>query len=201
MNDTLFLSIPRALHFAYLMQAFAAMPESSLAVVMARFMKEKEVWNPRPAKTVDFRGLSRHEIFAECAGIRAAVVRECPTLERTVVACRYELTDYAQRQGGRVAYFTKARADAFESLAHHARATWMPHVPEDVMTLLVAHAFVSKRETPITLRRLADEYGYSHTHWHRQSNKLAGELAAVEARALDALTPYFTRQCHGVSLA
>ncbi|WP_423396056.1 hypothetical protein [Burkholderia sp. LMG 21824] len=201
MNDTLFMSIPRALHFAYLMQAFDAVPESILANVFRRFMQESDVWEPRKAKTVDFRGLTRVEVFAECAGIRAAVVRECPPLERCVIACRYELTDYAQRQGGRVAYFTRQRAKAFEALAHHARVVWMPHVPQDVMLLLVAHSFVSKRETPITLRRIADEYGHSHTHWHRQSNKLADELASVEARALDAVTPYFTRQCHGYSVA
>ncbi|KVU15687.1 hypothetical protein WK62_27815 [Burkholderia ubonensis] len=201
MNDSLFLSVPRALHFAYLMQAFAALPESSLAIVVDRFMADKDVWNPRPAKTVDFRGLSRQEVFAECAGIRAAVARECGSLERLVISSRYELTAYAQRQGGRVAYFTRARAEAFKMLARHAQVTWFPHVPLDVLLLLVAHAFVSKRETPITLRRIADEFGHSHTHWHRVSNKLADELTAVEARALDTLTPYFTLRCHGVSIA
>ncbi|WP_448167705.1 hypothetical protein [Burkholderia ambifaria] len=201
MSDSLFMSIPRALHFAYLMQAFDAVPESILANVYRRFMMESDVWEPRKAKTVDFSGLSRHEVFAECAGIRAAVVRECPSLERTVIECRYELTDYAQRQGGRVAFFTKQRAQAFETVAHYATVAWLPNVPEEVMKLLVAHAFVSKRETPITLRRLADDFGRSHSHWHRVSNKLSDELALVESRALDAVTPYFTRRCHGVSVA
>lgn len=201
MNDTLFLSTPRALHFAYLMQAFAALPESSLSLLIDSFMAEKKVWNPRPAKTVDFRGLSRMEMFAECAGIRAAVKRECTLIERTIVACRYELMAYVQRDGARVAYFSKARAQAFKALACYALNTWFANVPPEVMLLLVAHAFVSSRETPLSLRRIADEYGHSHTHWHRVSNKLAYELSAVEARALDALEPYFTRRCHGVSIA
>lgn len=201
MNDTLFLSIPRALHFAYLMQAFAALPESSLAILIDQFIMESDVWNPRPAKTVDFRGLTRTEMFAECAGIRATVDRECSPLERALIACRYELTAYAQRNGARVAYFSRARAEAFKTLARYALNAWFANVPAEVMLLLVAHAFVTKHETPITLRRLADEYGHSHTHWHRVSNKLDEQLALVEARALDTLDPYFTRRCHGVSIA
>jgi hypothetical protein len=74
-------------------------------------------------------------------------------------------------------------------------------VPSDALLLLVAHAFVSRNETPLSLRRIADEYGHSHTHWHRVSVKLAEQLAAIEARALDSLTPYFTRHCHGVAIA
>lgn len=201
MNDSLFLSVPRALHFAYMMQAFAALPESSLSLLIDRFMVEKDVWNPRPAKTVDFRGLTRAEMFAECAGIRAAVNRECAPLERTVIACRYELTTYTQRNGSRVAYFSRARAEAFKLLARYALNAWFGNVPAEVMLLLVAHVFVTKHETPITLRRLADEYGHTHTHWHRVSRRLVNELTAVEARALDSLDSYFTRRCHGVSIA
>lgn len=201
MNDTLFLSTPRALHFAYMMQAFAALPESSLSILIDQFIMESDVWNPRPAKTVDFRGLTRQDMFAECAGIRAAVNRECGPLERMVIACRYELTTYTRRDGARVAHFSRARADAFKAIARYAQTAWFATLPSDVMLLLVAHAFVTKHETPITLRRLADEFGHSHTHWHRVSNKLVHLLMTVEARALDTLEPYFTRRCHGVSIA
>ena len=201
MDDTLFLSIPCALHFAYLMQAFAAMPESSLALVVNRFMAERNVWNPRPQKTVDFRGLSRADVFAECAGIRAAVERECSPIERTVIACRYELTVYVRHGDTRVPRFPKRRADAFKALAQQMGVLHFSHVPSDALLLLVAHAFVSRYETPLSLRRIADEYGHSHTHWHRVSVKLAEQLTAIEARALDTLTPYFTRRCQGVSIA
>lgn len=115
----IFMSVPRALHFAYLIQAYEASPESLMARIMRQHVEDCDIWEPRKARTVDFGGLNALEIRAECAGIRGHIERVLPDLERAVIKARYGLTDYTDDGGERRFFFSTARAEAIQYLAQH----------------------------------------------------------------------------------
>lgn len=193
------MSVPRALHFAYLIQAYEAAPESIMAKVLRTCVEECDVWEPRKARTVDFSGLSPLEIRAECAGIRAAVVRVLPRLECAVIQARYELTDYTGDGGERRFFFSRERVHAIQTLGHWAHMQYSAE-PLPALDLIVARCYASRRTTPITLRAIAEAFGKSHTHWGRVAHRIEEQLVAIESRALDTLTPHFTAEQHGHSL-
>lgn len=197
----LFMSVPRALHFAYMIQAYPNAPESLMAKVLRSHMEECDVWEPRRARTVDFSGLNGLEVRAECAGIRGHVARVLPELECAVIQARYGLTDFVDEDGGRRFFFDRERVAAIDFIA----ATWAkPQYDaerDEVLLLLVARIFASPRLTPITLRGIAETFGRSHTHYRRIANRLEDRLMLVENRALDALGELFSTEHHGVSIS
>jgi hypothetical protein len=83
--SSIFMSVPRALHFAYLIQAYEAAPESIMARIMRAHVEDCDIWEPRKAKTIDFGGLNALEVRAECAGIRAAVERVLDGVDLAVI--------------------------------------------------------------------------------------------------------------------
>lgn len=202
------MSVPRALHFAYLIQAYPAAPESIMARIMKMHVEDCDIWEPRKAKTVDFSGLNAMEMRAECASIRGHIERILPELERNVILARYELTDYAdEADGTRRYFFTKPRANAMMALGDWA-ATFYPELQRvevdksGPLDLIIARHFAShKKTTPITLRQLADAFGRNHTFYGRISRKLEEKLILIENRALDAITPVFVTECRGHSIA
>jgi AraC-like DNA-binding protein len=198
----IFMSVPRALHFAYLIQAYEASPESILARILRAHMEECDVWEPRRARTVDFSGLNALETRAECANIRAAVARELKSkVEQAVIRARYGLTRFVDEDGERRFFFDKERVEAIQFLALKWAAPQMPGVQLEIIDLLIARHFCSDKATRITLRAIAERFGKSHTHYRRLSNRLEEQLIAIEARALDGLGEYFTREHHGHSIA
>jgi hypothetical protein len=69
-----------------------------------------------------------------------------------------------------------------------------------MLDVLIARHYADKKTTPITLRQIAETFGRSHTYWGKVATDLGKKLDGVEMRALDQLTPYFEKECHGVSL-
>lgn len=195
-----FMSIPRALHFAFLIQAYEAAPESHMARIVREHVEDCDIWEPRRMRTIDFAGLSPLEIRAECAGIRAAVERVLPELERAVIRSRYGLTDYADEDGVRRFFFDRERTAALQYLGGNWAAPQFRDEPTSALDLLVARHFASRKTTPITLRAIAEAFGKSHTHYGRIANKLDKSLTLIENRALDSLVPYFESEQHGYSL-
>jgi hypothetical protein len=198
--SAIFMSVPRALHFAYLIQAYVNAPESVMARIMRWHVEECDVWEPRKARTVDFSGLNGLEIRAECAGIRAHVVRVLPPLECAVIQARYGLTDYVDEEGGRRYFFDRERCAAIQHLATSWALPQHAEVLPVVLDLLVARHFADKRRTPITLRGIAESFGKSHTHYRRIANRLESQLILIENRALDGLGEVMTAEQHGHSL-
>lgn len=198
--SAIFMSVPRALHMAYLMQAYDAAPESHLARIVRQCVEECDVWEPRKMKTVDFSGLSPLEIHAECAGIRGQVQRLLPELEHAVIRSRYGLTDYEDVDNHRRFFFDKDRADAFKHLAEKWAAPQFPGVDVRVLDMIVARVFASRHTTPITLRQLADAFGKSHTYYRKIANKVEENLIVIENRALDSLADTFKAECNGHSI-
>lgn len=199
--SAIFMSVPRALHFAYLIQAYEAAPESLMARIMRNCVEDCDVWEPRKARTVDFSGLNALEIRAECAGIRAHVVRILPELERCVIQARYGLTDYEDEGETRRFFFDRERCEAIQ---HLARAWALPQYEDlnpAILDLLVARHFASRRLTPITLRAIAETFGRNHTYYRRIANKLEEQLTLIENRALDALGELFNAEQHGYSVS
>ncbi|TCG08363.1 hypothetical protein BZM27_12570 [Paraburkholderia steynii] len=197
----IFMSVPRALHFAYLIQAYPAAPESLLARVMRQHVEQCDVWEPRPARVVDFGGLNAQEVRAECAGIRGHVERELMDLPCAVIKARYGLTDFTDAGGERRFFFSKERANAIRYLSSDWAAVQFADVGEAVLDLLIARHFADRRRTPITLRGIAETFGRNHTYYRRMANRLEEQLILIENRALDDLTPLFTRVQHGHSIA
>jgi hypothetical protein len=197
---SLFMSVPRALHFAYLIQAYEAAPQSIMARIMREHVEECDVWEPRKLKTIDFSGLSPLEIRAECAGIRRAVGALLQPLECAAVRARYGLTDYEDVDGVRRFFFDRDRSDAMKQLGTWAHETMYPQLHAAAVDVLVARHFASRRTTPITLRGVAEAFGKSHTYYGKIANELGKTLDSYEMRALDALMPYFTAECRGYSL-
>lgn len=196
----IFMSVPRALHFAYLIQAYESSPESLMARIMRQHVEECDVWEPRKARTVDFSGLNSLEVRAECAGIRAHVQRILPEIECAVIQARYGLTDYEDVEGGeRRFFFSRERSAAIQFLAQRA-AIQFPDVRLVILDLLVARHFASRKTTPITLRCIAETFGKSHTYYRRIANVIEDELTLIEMRALDSLTPVFTAENNGHSI-
>lgn len=198
--SAIFMSVPRALHFAYLIQAYPNAPESSMARILRWPIEECDVWEPRRVRSVDFTGLNGFEIRAECANIRAHVVRVLPPLECAVVHARYGLTDYVDEDGGRRFFFDRERVAAIQYLSGTWAVPQCEHVPLAVLDLLIARHFADKRRTPITLRAVAESFGKSHTHYRRIANRLESQLILIENRALDGLGEVFKAEQHGHSL-
>lgn len=204
--SAIFMSVPRALHFAYLIQAYVDAPESVMAKIMRWHVEECDVWEPRKARTVDFSGLNGLEIRAECAGIRAHVVRVLSSLECAVIQARYGLTDYVDEDGGRRFFFDKERITAMKALGNWAGNFYPELMPTEddqprPLDFIVARHFASHRKTtPITLRQLADAFGRNHTFYRRIANRLEERLILIENRALDGLAEVMTAEQHGHSL-
>lgn len=196
----IFMSVPRALHFAYLIQAYEASPESLMARIMRQHVEDCDIWEPRRARTVDFSGLNALEVRAECAGIRGHVERALSDLERAVIQARYGLTDYHDEDGARRFFFSKERSNAVQFIAQRT-AVQFPDVRLAILDLLVARHFASRKTTPITLRAIAETFGRSHTYYRRIANVIEDELTLIEMRALDSLTPIFSAENHGHSIA
>lgn len=204
--SSLFLSIPRALHFAYLIQAYAAAPESIMARIMREHVEDVDVWEPVKAKTIDFSGLNALEVRAECAGIRRAIADLLPETELHVIRARYGLTDYADVDGVRRFFFDKERSDALQCLGDWAGTFYPELMPKEAdkprpLDFIVARHFASRKTTPITLRQLAEAFGRSHTFYGKVAADLGKRLDLIEMRALDTLTPYFKADCRGYSIA
>ena len=197
----IFLSVPRALHFAYLIQAYEAAPESLMARIVRMHVEECDVWEPRPIKTINFSGLNALEIRAECAGIRAHVERVLPPLERAVIQARYGLTEFEDVKGERRFFFNAERVRAIEHIASAWALPQFPGVDERVLDLLIARVYASRKTTPITLRQVAEAFGKSHTYYRKIANKLEEQLIVIENRALDSLTDVFKAETHGQSVA
>jgi hypothetical protein len=202
----IFMSVPRALHFAYLIQAYPAAPESIMARIMRMHVEDCDIWEPRKAKTVDFSGLNSLEIRAECANIRGHIERILPDLERNVILARYGLTDYVDEGSVRRFFFQKERSDAMQALGDWAGTYYPELMPttDDAprpLDFIVARYFASKKTTPITLRQLADAFGRNHTFYGRIARKLEEKLMLIENRALDQITPVFVTECRGHSIA
>lgn len=197
----IFMSVPRALHFAYLIQAYEAAPESIMARIMRMHVEDCDIWEPRKARTVNFDGLNAYETRAECANIRAHVERILTPLECNVIRARYGLTEYADEGSERRFFFSRERTDAIQYLAHKWATHKYPDLELPVLDLLVARFFASRKTTPITLRAIADAFGRSHTFYGRVANKLEADLVKIENRALDQLEPVFSAEQHGHSIA
>ena len=197
----IFLSVPRALHFAYLIQAYEAAPESQLARVMRWHVEECDVWEPRKAKTIDFSGLNALEVRAECANIRAHVVRNLTDLEQAVIRARYGLTDYEDIDGNRRFFFDADRTKAVQHIAEKWALPTNPGVDIRALEMIVARVYASRKTTPITLRQLADSFGKSHTYYRKIANRIEEDLIVIENRALDALADVFKAEHNGHSIA
>lgn len=198
---SMFLSVPRALHFAYLMQAFEAAPESIMAKIIRANVIDCDVWGARKPSVVDFSGLTVLELHAECAGIRKAVERECGPDESAVIKARYELTEFEDVDGVRRFAFSKARIDALLYLSAKVRTLYFPDAAQDVIDILVGRAFAERWKTPITLRQIEEQFGVSKSNLGRMANRLDEYVMQLENRAFDTLMPYFTKSVHGVSIA
>lgn len=197
----IFMSVPRALHFAYLIQAYPAAPESLLARIMRQCVEDCDIWEPRRARTVDFGGLNALEVRAECASIRAHVKRALLPPERAVIRSRYGLTDFEDVDGVRRFFFDRDRTAAMRFLAKRFAAPQFPDIDLPVLDLLIARHFADRRRTPITLRAMAEAFGKNHTFYRRIANKLEAQMIGIENRALDELTPLFSSEQHGQSIA
>lgn len=189
--SAIFLSVPRALHFAYVMQAYPATPESIMAKIMRQFVKESEVREGSRISTVRFDGLNAFEVRQQCANIRDMVTRILPSPEAASIRARYGLTDYHDYDNGERRYFfDRDRTQAIKTLTD-----WLTpgfdDVPMPMMDLLVARHYADLRQTPIPIRAVAELFGKTRSTVHRRSDAVGNRLGKLEMRALDLLTPAF----------
>ena len=194
-----FLSVPSALHVSYMMPAYETAPQSILAKIMRMHIGEHDIWGYARPKVVFFDGLSPEQIRAQCTQIRAKVVRLLPRPEAAVVRARYGLTEYEDLVSGERRFaFNKDRALAMRYLAKWLTPSFS-RLDRATLLLLVARVFANQRQTPITLRQLAAEHGFSHVYYHNYFHAIEQRLAALEMRALDLLTPMFNERgtCNG----
>lgn len=196
----IFTTLGGCVHFAFLIQAYPASPESLLARVMRENVEDVDVWYPRRIKRIDFSGLNAVEVRVECAGIRAACARLLTPLENAALRARHGLTNYTDEDGERRFYFDVDRALAIQHLTTSFAAPLYPEFKTQLLDVLIARHYADKETTPITLRQIAETFGRSHTYWGKIATDLGKKLDAIEMRALDQLTPYFEKECHGVSL-
>ncbi|AXF04775.1 hypothetical protein [Paraburkholderia hospita] len=193
-----FLSVPVALHVAYMMPAYPNSPESLLAKVQRMKVRKGDVWRYSLPKVVFFESLNALEIRAQCALIREKVARCLQHPECTVIRARYGLLEYEDLKGVRRFAFSADLADAFDGLSRWLAPSF-GRLDADVRRLLVAYAFTDSRRTKITLRRIAAEHGHSHVYYHHYYHAIDEQLTAVEVRALDLLTPLLADRgtCNG----
>ncbi|QDQ25182.1 hypothetical protein FNU76_01750 [Chitinimonas arctica] len=87
----IFKSVPQALHCAYTIQAYEIGAESAMTKALRRIMMELGIWEEPGAtnSSVDFSGLDRIEVRAQCAMIRQMVDDHLPWAERCAIVARY----------------------------------------------------------------------------------------------------------------
>ncbi|WP_439891581.1 hypothetical protein ACS7SF_02775 [Ralstonia sp. 25C] len=189
----IFLSVPRALHFAYLMRAYPVTPESIMAKIMRQFVKESEVREGLRVSTVCFDGLTALEVHQQCTNIRDMVVRLLPPPESASVRARFGLTDYHDYDDGERRYFfDRDRTQAIKTLSDWLRPGF-DDVPMPMMDLLVGRHYADLRQTPIPIRDVAELFGKSRSTVHRRADEVGYRLGKLETRALDLLTPVFVK--------
>jgi hypothetical protein len=108
MNQAIFRSTSQALHFAYMIQAYDVSVESVMAKAIRGLMKELGIWDTGKPSTVDFGGLSRLEVRAQCAMIRAVVIDRLPDPESWTIQARYNV-DQTVDEKGRLKYHNQER--------------------------------------------------------------------------------------------
>lgn len=198
----IFMSVPQAVHFAYLMRAYPPCPESIMAKIMRQNVKESEVWQGNRPRTVSFDGLHALEVHQQCTNIRDMVCRLLPQAESACLRARHGLTEYHDYASGeRRFFFDRDRTDAIRALSD-LLLPGHDDIPQPMMDLLVARHFCDRHQTPITVRAIAELFAKSRSTTHRRADEIADRLNKLEMRALDLLTPAFTEaDVHGFSIA
>lgn len=187
----IFQSASQAIHFAFLMEAYPPAPESQMAKVMRRLIQSMGITR---SSTIDLGGLSPLEIQAQCAMIRAAVKTHLRSPESWVLQARYGINESDMEDGKPVLSFSLQRFRAIGALAKYLMVDY-EGMTELSMYLVIAR-IMDNRVHKTTARKLADDFGKSHSFFIRLEKDLAIRLVKLERIAISNIEPIFIR--HGV---
>lgn len=194
-DGPIFGSVTQALHFSYLIEAYEVSPESIMAKVLKRMMKDLAIWDESTASTVDFGGLNPLEVRAQCAMIRAAVRNHLLQPEMWALQARYGLTHVSDEHGTKRFWYSPERIAAIRSLADLLRPAH-ENVPFMAMDLLVVKHFSERAEHRASFREMEVAWGTSRMTFSRAFHQIQTRLQALENEGIATLRPIF--EDHGV---
>lgn len=181
--EAIFKETGRALHFAFMMQAYEGSPESILAVTIKRLIKDLGIWEDQSKKQenrIDFGGLTAAEIAQQCVQIRTSVREQLRPFDAQLVEAKYS-TQPATKAAAvhAVADYFRPVIDVSPELAR--ALAWRYYSPPNV------------REVEYSFRRLVHEHGKAKSSIERIYKRLAHMIGTQESMAVDCLRDRFEK--------
>ncbi|MGF6920161.1 hypothetical protein [Paraburkholderia sp. 40] len=192
--NTVFLDTPTALHVSFLIGALPVSEPSSLRGALIHMLECMPVLTYQQASTlarmigtrsstVNFSGLTRHEIHGQCAMIIDAVQTRLPYPELCVILARFAPTERIKGIGVDGLMLWLAPVAPITNHAALSSLIWRRYVPK-------------KYRDGFSLRAIARATGSSKSTLGRVAQWLDDEAAGMELRALRRLEQTFVP--HGV---
>ncbi|QDQ24949.1 hypothetical protein FNU76_00515 [Chitinimonas arctica] len=188
----IFKSVPQALHFAYTIQAYEIGAESAMTKALRRIMMDLGIWEEPGATntSVDFSGLDRIEVRAQCAMIRQMVDDHLPWAERCAIVARYEPAERVEENGKRRFLFSPVRYEAIRALSEYL-APVFGRYNRDTIDLIVARVS-DRRVVEGSYREVAAKLGMAHTTFADIYKRVRGRVVELENKAMEQLLERFT---------
>jgi hypothetical protein len=195
--NTLFNDTATAMHVSFLIGALPASEPSSLRGALIRMLECMPVLTYQQAatlirmigtrsQTVNFSGLSRHEIHGQCAMIIDAMQKRLPPPEYCVMVARFAPTEAMKAVGVDGLMMWLAPSSPISNHAALSSLIWRRYVPK-------------KYRDGYSLRAIAKATGSSKSTLGRVAQWLDSESSGLELRALRRLEETFVP--HGVCAA
>lgn len=192
--ETIFVDTATALHVSFLIEALPVSEPSSLRGALIRMLECMPILTYQQAatlarmigtrsSTVNFSGLTRHEIHGQCAMIIDAVQSRLPYPELCVVLARFAPTECVKGVGVDGLMLWLAPVSPITNHAALSSLIWRRYVPRQY-------------RDGYSLRAIAKATGSSKSVLGRVAQWLDGESAGLELRALRRLEQTFVP--HGV---
>ncbi|QDQ28227.1 hypothetical protein FNU76_18780 [Chitinimonas arctica] len=188
----IFKSVPQALHFAYTIEAYEIGAESAMTKALRRIMMDLGIWEePGTTNTsVDFSGLDRIEVRAQCAMIRQMVDDHLPWEERCAIVARYEPAERVEENGKRRFLFSPIRYEAIRALSEYLAPSFGRY-NRDTIDLIVARVS-DRRVVEGGYREVAAKLGMAHTTFADVYKRVRGRVIELENQAADRLLVRFS---------
>lgn len=190
----IFSDTPTALHVSFLIGALPVSEPSSLRGALIHMLESMPILTYQQSSTlarmigtrsatVNFAGLTRHEIHGQCAMIVHALEQRLPLPEYCVMVARFAPTEALKSIGVDGLLLWLSPAAPISNHAALASLIWRRYVPK-------------KYRDGYSLRAIAKATGSSKSTLGRVAQWLDGESSGLELRALRRLEETFVP--HGV---
>lgn len=190
----IFSDTPTALHVAFLIGALPVSEPSSLRGALIHMLESMPILTYQQSATlarmigtrsatVNFAGLTRHEIHGQCAMVVHALEQRLPLPEYCVMVARFAPTEALKAIGVDGLLLWLSPAAPISNHAALASLIWRRYVPK-------------KYRDGYSLRAIAKATGSSKSTLGRVAQWLDGESSGLELRALRRLEETFVP--HGV---